>query len=400
MGCKVLYISYDGMTDSLGQAQVIPYLKGLVKEGHEIHILSCEKTATFKINQDSISMLLFESGIHWHPLMYTKKPPVFSTFYDIIKLKKKAKALERRMNFDVVHCRSYIAALVGEYLKKKYKTRFIFDIRGFWADERIDGGLWDILKPVYKKIYNYFKKKEALFFNKADAIITLTNASKVFIENNFSIKGNIQVIPCATDFDLFKPQETPIKINYRKKLGIKNEFVLLYLGSIGTWYLLAEMLDFFVELKNSKKDAKFVFISGDEPSLIFKQAEDKGIDRSDIIVKKVNRVEVPAYISVADLSVFFIKPCFSKMASSPTKHGELLACEVPLVCNDIGDLKSIINDKGAGVIVKDFSKVSYRTAISASLSSIKGGLLQETAIKYYSLEEGVKIYNEVYNNLI
>ncbi len=28
---KVLFISYDGMTDQLGQSQVIPYLKALTK---------------------------------------------------------------------------------------------------------------------------------------------------------------------------------------------------------------------------------------------------------------------------------------------------------------------------------------------------------------------------------
>ena len=40
---KILYISYDGMTDQLGQSQVIPYLIGLSGKGHQIHILSAEK---------------------------------------------------------------------------------------------------------------------------------------------------------------------------------------------------------------------------------------------------------------------------------------------------------------------------------------------------------------------
>jgi hypothetical protein len=41
---NVIYISYDGMTDPLGQSQVIPYLIGLTKKGHNISIISCEKT--------------------------------------------------------------------------------------------------------------------------------------------------------------------------------------------------------------------------------------------------------------------------------------------------------------------------------------------------------------------
>lgn len=400
MGIKVLYISYDGMTDALGQAQVIPYLKGLVKEGHEVHILSCEKTQAFKKNQDEINMLLFNSGIHWHPVMYTKKPPVLSTFYDIIQLKKKAKALERRLHFDVVHCRSYIAALIGVYLQKKYGTKFLFDIRGFWADERVDGGLWDTSKPIYKRIYNYFKKKEALFFKKADGIVTLTNASKEYIETTFATKGIFKVIPCAADFSLFKPQNSKTIDSSRSSLGLKNEFVLLYLGSIGTWYMLSEMLDFFLELKKKREDAKFVFISGDDPALIFKKSQEKGIDPVDIIIKKATRTEVPAFISIADLSIFFIKPCFSKMASSPTKHGELLACGIPVVCNDIGDLKSIVGDKGSGIIVPDFSNSSYEKSINESLQNQNVEVLQATAKKYYSLDEGIISYNNVYKEIL
>ena len=37
---RALYISYDGMTDPLGRSQVLPYLEGLAKRGHEITLVS------------------------------------------------------------------------------------------------------------------------------------------------------------------------------------------------------------------------------------------------------------------------------------------------------------------------------------------------------------------------
>ena len=40
---KVLYISYDGMTDPLGQSQVLPYLEGLAKKNYAITLISFEK---------------------------------------------------------------------------------------------------------------------------------------------------------------------------------------------------------------------------------------------------------------------------------------------------------------------------------------------------------------------
>src|SRR5438874_2415318 len=43
MGKKILFISYDGMTDPLGQSQVIPYLANLSKFGYRFTIFSCDK---------------------------------------------------------------------------------------------------------------------------------------------------------------------------------------------------------------------------------------------------------------------------------------------------------------------------------------------------------------------
>ena len=49
---NVLYISYDGMTDPLGQSQVLPYISGLNKHGITFHLISFEKPARFKQNRD------------------------------------------------------------------------------------------------------------------------------------------------------------------------------------------------------------------------------------------------------------------------------------------------------------------------------------------------------------
>lgn len=72
----VLYVSYDGMTDNLGQSQVIPYLQKLSAQGFAIHIISCEKPQMFEKRNAVISKLLKASGIVWHPISYTSKPAV------------------------------------------------------------------------------------------------------------------------------------------------------------------------------------------------------------------------------------------------------------------------------------------------------------------------------------
>ena len=160
---RVLYISYDGMTDPLGQSQVIPYLSKLSKHNIEFHILSAEKTENFSKNKERISEILDNTGIEWHYIKYNKKPPVLSTIKDIRKLNKKATYLHKKYSFDLCHCRSYISAFAGLKLKNKFSLPFLFDMRGFYADERVDGNLWNLKNPVFNQVYKFFKRKDDFF---------------------------------------------------------------------------------------------------------------------------------------------------------------------------------------------------------------------------------------------
>ena len=150
---QVLYLSYDGMTDPLGQSQVIPYIEGLSKLGYEFTLISFEKPERFEKFSKEISERLKRSNIDWVPLSYTKKPPVLSTVYDLWRMRKKAFALHAGKNFSIAHCRSYISAFVGLAMKKKFGTKFLFDMRGFYADERVDGKIWN------RKIIKYNKTR-------------------------------------------------------------------------------------------------------------------------------------------------------------------------------------------------------------------------------------------------
>ena len=47
-GKRIVYLTYDGLTDSLGQSQIIPYLKELSKLNNKITIISAERMRLFK----------------------------------------------------------------------------------------------------------------------------------------------------------------------------------------------------------------------------------------------------------------------------------------------------------------------------------------------------------------
>ena len=162
---SVLYLSYDGLTDPLGQSQILPYIEGLSKEGYTFTVVSFEKPNRFEKLERKIAARCEKSNIDWHPLSYTKNPPVLSTLYDIDKLKRKVDELHKQKSFKLIHCRSYIPCLVALRMKRKYQIPFIFDMRGFWADERVDGKIWNLQSPIYRSIYRFFKSRERAFLD-------------------------------------------------------------------------------------------------------------------------------------------------------------------------------------------------------------------------------------------
>ena len=395
------------MTDPLGQSQVIPYLAGLSKKEYTFHLISCEKKNKFLAQGDSIEKLLDENNIVWHPFSYTKSPPVLSTLWDIFRMRRKAFELHRKENFSIVHCRSYIAALIGLAMKRKLGVKFIFDMRGFWADERVEGGLWNLNNPVYKLVFNFFKRKEKEFFNKADYIISLTHAGEKEIHSWKNLKQSvpIEVIPCCADFELFSPVSINQKLlqELKSKFSInENDFVLSYLGSVSTWYRLDEMFRFFKFIQKKKESVKFVFITSDSHKPILNAAERIGVDKSNLIITASARKDVPTHLALSHLSVFFYKDGFSRCAVSPTKQAEVMGMGIPHICNiGVGDVDMIVKESGAGYAVTNFDDAEFEKAFTFITNmKVTKEEIRSSAIKFYSLEKGVEKYSAVYEKVL
>lgn len=405
---NIIYISYDGMTDPLGQSQVIPYLTGLTKKGYFITIVSCEKKDRFKNQKSSIEQLLKQHHISWNPVAYSTLPSVFSKQKNLFLLKKEVNKLCRTKIPDIIHCRSYMAALIGLKMKKKYATKFIFDMRGFWADERVEGKIWNLKNVLHKNIYNYFKKKEIQFLLHADYTISLTQNAKNEILTWKRLKEKeipIEVIPCCVDLNFFSAKKINNSEQEKLKTDLKissSDFVISYLGSIGTWYMLDEMLDFFKVLLIKKTTAKFLFITHDNKQEIIFKAQNKGIPLEKIIIHAATRNEVPLYLSLSTVSIYFIKPVFSKKASSPTKTGEIMAMGIPIITNSgIGDSDEILTESGAGMLTNNFSDAEYERVIKQIdvLLNIDKTKIRTAAEYYFSLEKGIEQYDAVYKKL-
>lgn len=374
------------MTDPLGQSQVLPYIINIDKKKYKFHLISFEKRTRFKQNKSQIQNICDKNNISWRPLIYTKNPPLFSTLWDLVKLNQSIKKIGSKTTFDIIHCRSYIPAIFGLKFKKKWNVKMLFDMRGFWADERVEGGLWNLKNPIYKLVYKYFKKKEKQLLLNSNHIISLThNGKKNIIKLPYfsKLEKDISVIPCCTDLSVFKPVKRD-----------SSSFTIGYLGSLGTWYLIKEMLVFFKKIKEIIPNSKFHFLTKDNPEIILSQCKNLGIELKNILIEESDIWNIPFKTRNWNLSLCFIMPSYSKIFSSPTKQGELMAMGIPIICNSgVGDVDYIVEKYNSGFILNDFNRINFDKILNTNFKKQK---LKEGANQYFSLEKGVMSYEKIY----
>jgi glycosyltransferase involved in cell wall biosynthesis len=397
---KILYITYDGLMDPLGMSQVWQYVKVLSKK-HTITIVSFEKSKNL-FNQDKFNLLISDiesCGVSWYRLKYHKTPSTMATAYDIFFGIMLSIFIVKKYKIEVVHARSYVPSLIAFTVNKLLKIKFIFDMRGFWGDEKVDGGAWS----KDSLIYRVTKKLERIFFLKSGFIVSLTNAGRYDILSLEYMKhqeNKVTVIPTCVNLKLFKPQQFIKPINN----GLNHPFILGYVGSVGTFYLFDEVLRSFQALLKIRKNSKLLIINKDQHNFLYKKISSAGINNQCVEIKSVEYGEVATEINRMDAGIFYIKPVFSKRSSSPTKFGEFLGCGKPCISNfGVGDTEYILEREGVGVVLKDFSNDAHANGIGKLLELIKGKDIEDRCVRiaeeYYSLEIGVEKYNSIYKQL-
>ncbi|HWT03639.1 MAG TPA: glycosyltransferase [Pyrinomonadaceae bacterium] len=367
-GRRALFISYNGMLDPLGQSQVIPYLRELSRqEGLRFTLLSFERAPAFEPEGveacESLRRQLAEDDIEWHRLRYHQTPSLPATAYDVFAGARLARELVRCNRIEVVHARAHVPAAVALSLKKKFGVKLIFDVRGLMAEEYADAGHWR--EGSFR--YRLTKRMERRCFAAADGVVTLTETIWPIIKEWDGLRGRRvahEVIPCCADLDRFR-FDAEQRAARRRELGVEDAFVLVYSGSIGGWYLTEEMADFFAALLKVRADAHFLWLTPAGHDRVHALMRERNVAAGSYTVRASAPRDVPSYLSAADAGVAFIKRCFSKLASSPTKTAEYLACGLPVVINaGVGDSDLLITEERVGALVADLNEDGYRRAAS------------------------------------
>lgn len=417
---RSLYISHIGMTEPLGQSQVLPYLTGLARRGAEIRIVAFESA---KAKPDAIAALrerLAADKIDYRPLVRSPAHDLGTKVFESSRavLVGLASALLKRPH--IVHARSYLPAAVADVVASLApRARLLFDCRGMLGDEYVDNGQWTTDRLEYRLL----KRFEQRVFRKASGVVVLTRALRRWLDEQRALgpRTNVEVIPCCVDLGRFAPDEAS-RIAAREELGVGDRFVLLYSGSLGSWYLETEMAAFAAEMRaalakravvgdgsappanGAPPKLAVVVLSHSDATPFTSKLRAQGFTDDDLIVKNVPPAKMPYYLRAGDVGMSFIQSCFSKKGSSPTKVAEYLASGLVVALNgDIGDQADLGREEKACVVLPSYRQAALAEAASkaVALASVpyqeRAGTTWRVARDHFGLEEvGVPRYERLY----
>jgi glycosyltransferase involved in cell wall biosynthesis len=404
-----LYLCYFGLREPLVQTQVLPYLRELVKGNVAVSLLTFEPNWRKGWSDDERIKwreTLAAEGIRWRARAYHKRPSLPATLYDVCVGVGFAAWQVWRGDVQVLHARGHVPAMMGAITKRLAGGRLVFDIRGFMPEEYVDGGVW----PAGGRLYRRVKAAERWLLNQADGFVVLTEKAREILFPGCGEQDEqgrpIEVIPCCVDGDRFRAAEKYDRETVRHELGLNGRRVIVYVGALGGWYLTDELTDFLATASKADAATYALILTQSPAEVITGKLVSRGLKKQDFMVQHVPPAEIPKYLKAADIAISFIKPCYSKLSSSPTKIAEYLASGLPVISNaGIGDLDEMIEADHVGVIIRELNHSGYKQALAQATALLNepgiADRCRQTALRRFDLKQvGGMRYRRLYQRLI
>lgn len=389
---RVLYIASGGITEPLIVSQVLRYLKQL-SDVHEVcHLITLERD--MPSDATAITNWLKQSGIAWHGIRARNGFRVVNLWREIYSGYRIGLKLINEHRLNLIHARSFIPGNIGLRLAKKTNAKFLYDMRGFWTEEKKAKGT---IRSDW--LFRRAQAMENRLFHHADALVSLTKAGKQKLVDD-GVKTPIHIIPCCADTDLFRPTHGTTTASDESSLR------MICVGSLSAGYLPSAVFGLFKAASEADQNTSLQLLTRSSQLAIKKVAEEVSCDMNRVRIDSAKPDEVSKYLNQANVGLCMIGPSSAKLASSPTKLAEYLACGLPVIANanSIGDVGEILQRHRVGVVVDDFTPSGFRTAITQLRAELADPELADrcrrTAVEHFSVDVAVARYTVAYRQLM
>jgi glycosyltransferase involved in cell wall biosynthesis len=214
---------------------------------------------------------------------------------------------------------------------------YVFELRDLWPESiRAVGAMKDGL------VLDLLEKLELFLYRHAAAVISVTHAFKTDLIRRGVDADKIHVVTNGADLTRFAPR--PRDAVLEAQLGLKDRFVVGYVGTHGMAHALGTALDAAAILEGGPDADRIRFLllgDGAEKAALKARAADMGLSNV-IFVDIVPKSEVARYWSLLDVSLVHLKrePLFETVI--PSKLFECMAMGIPVLHGVRGESADIV----------------------------------------------------------
>ncbi|MBA4370542.1 MAG: glycosyltransferase WbuB [Coriobacteriaceae bacterium] len=224
---------------------------------------------------------------------------------------------------------------------------FVFEVRDLWPEAAIQMGALKRGGPLA----TLAKALERFLYRRAAAVIALSPGMVAGVIAEGTDPARVHMVPNCSDIDLFHPGPRDAKLVRRFHLAHK--FVVAYAGAIGPSNGLEHQVPQAAKLLQGRGRDDIVFlIAGDGKSLpLLREAKERDSLDNLVLAGSMPKAEVPALTRTADVLMTLFADVPILATNSPNKFFDALASGVPVIVNQPGWTKDLVEENDAGVAV-------------------------------------------------
>ncbi len=328
-----LYLAYTLGSAGGNQRMLLEIASRLAKKGHDITVISgkdpkCDMAGQYDLDykafdyihgdkvaflDNALRMIQPKSGILNNPT---------GKIFEAVSFFRNARSFIAKEKFDAIILFKAIDALLFKEIKKKCpKTRLYIYI----------GGPYILPLKLEKRSVEHL-----------DGVIGLSYAVSKDTERKTGKK--CITIHSGTDFEKFRKDDKSRK-EYRRKLGLGNDFVLMSVARLVEW----KGIHIALKALQGIRQARYIIVGeGPFEGEIDRLIGELGLKKNVIRIPKHTQEELLGFYNASDL---FLQPSIGFEGLGITVV-EAMACGLPVIGSDIGGIPEMIIDGKNGLLAR------------------------------------------------
>ncbi|MFC5542454.1 glycosyltransferase family 4 protein [Ureibacillus suwonensis] len=319
---KILYVTTISNTVN---GFLIPHIKMLIEEGHEVH---CAFNIVQEVNEE-----LNKMGCKIYDIEFQRSP----LSKENIKAYKKLKKLIHQEKYDIVHTHTPVAsACVRLACKKLSEVKVIYTVHGFHFFKGAPIKNWLIFYPIEKWLSKY-----------TDCIITINNEDYNIAKEKFNSKYVKMINGVGINTSKFTPQTLSKKIELRKEYGYSEKnFILIFVGELNRNKHQDLLIKTVYKLKDKIPNMKLLLVGNGNMFEKYNKLVCK-LGLEEYVEFLGYRSDVPNLMIISDIAV-----SSSRREGLPVNVMEAMATGLPLIVTNCRGNRDLVKNGKNGYLIE------------------------------------------------